>query len=87
MNLMNRVFMEELDKFVVVFIDNILIYSKSAEEHGQHLRVVLKRLRTHKLYAKFSMCEFWLKKVAFLGHILIAERVAVDPEKVEAISH
>jgi hypothetical protein len=87
MNLMNRVFMEELDKFVVVFIDNILIYSKSAEEHGQHLRVVLKRLRTHKLYAKFSMCEFWLKKVAFLCHILIAEGVAVDPEKVEAISH
>jgi hypothetical protein len=58
MNLMNKVFMEELDKFVVVFIDDILIYSKSAEEHGQHLRVVLEKLRRHKLYAKFSKCEF-----------------------------
>jgi hypothetical protein len=86
MNLMNKVFMEELDKFIVVFIDNILIYSKSAEEHGQHLRVVLEKLRTHKLYAKFSKCEFWLEKVAFLGHILTAEGVAVDPEKVEAVS-
>jgi hypothetical protein len=65
MNLMNKVFMEELDKFVVVFIDDILIYFNSAEEHGQHLRVVLKRLRMHKLYAKFSKCDFWLKKVAF----------------------
>ena len=73
MNLMNKVFMEELDKFVVVFIDDILIYSKSAEEHGQHLRVVLEKLRRHKLYAKFSKCEFWLEKVEFLGHILTAE--------------
>jgi hypothetical protein len=87
MNLMNKVFMEELDKFIVVFIDDILIYSKSAEEHGQHLRVVLEKLRRHKLYAKFSKCEFWLKKVAFMGHILTAEGVIVDPEKVEAISH
>jgi hypothetical protein len=87
MNLMNKVFMEELDKFVVVFIDDILIYFNSAEEHGQHLRVVLKRLRMHKLYAKFSKCDFWLKKVAFLGHILTAEGVAVDPEKVEVVSH
>jgi hypothetical protein len=79
--------MEELDKFVVVFIDDILIYSKSAEEHGQHLRVVLEKLRKHKLYAKFRKCEFWLEKVVFLGHILIAEGVAVDLEKVEAISH
>jgi hypothetical protein len=87
MNLMNKVFMEELDMFVVVFIDDILIYSKSAEEHGQHLRVVLEKLRRHQLYAKFSKCEFWLEKVAFLGHILIAEGVVVDPEKVEAVSH
>ena len=87
MNLMNKVFMDELDKFVVVFIDDILIYSKSAEEHEQHLRVVLKKLREHKLYAKFSKCEFWLEKVAFLGHILTAEGVAVDPEKVEAVSN
>jgi hypothetical protein len=87
MNLMNKVFMEELDKFVVVFIDDILIYSKSDEEHEQHLRVVLEKLRTHKLYAKFSKCEFWLEKVAFLGHILTIEGVAVDPEKVEAVSN
>jgi hypothetical protein len=68
MNLMNKVFMEELDKFVIVFIDDILIYSKSVKEHEQHLRVVLEKLRAHKLYAKFNMCEFWLEKVAFLGH-------------------
>ena len=82
MNHMNKVFMDELDKFVVVFIDDILIYSKSAEEHEQHLRVVLEKLRAHKLYAKFSKCGFWLEKVAFLGHILTAEGVAVDPRKL-----
>ena len=60
MNLMNKVFMDELDKFVIVFIDNILIYSKSVQEHEQHLQVVLEKLRAHKLYAKFSKCEFWL---------------------------
>jgi hypothetical protein len=87
MNFMNKVFMEELDKFVVVFIDDILIYSKSVEEHEQHLRVVLEKLRAHKLYAKFSKCKFFLEKVAFLGHILTAEGVAVDPEKVEAVSN
>ena len=87
MNLMNKVFMDELDKFFVVFIDDILIYSKSVQEHEQHLRVVLEKLRVHKLYAKFSKCEFWLEKVVFLGHILIAEGVAVDPEKVEVVSN
>ena len=87
MNLMNKIFMDELDKFVVVFIDDILIYSKSVQEHEQHLRVVLEKLRVHRLYAKFSKCEFWLEKVAFLGHILTAEGVAVDPEKVEAVSN
>ena len=87
MNLMNKVFMDELDKFVVVFIDDILIYSKSVQEHEQHLRVVLEKLRANKLYAKFSKCEFWLEKVDFLGHILTAEGVAVDPEKVEAVSN
>jgi hypothetical protein len=76
---MNKVFMEELDKFVVVFIDDILVYSKSVEEHEQHLRVVLEKLRAHKLYAKFSKCEFWLEKISFLGHILTAEVVVVDP--------
>jgi hypothetical protein len=86
MNLMNKVFMEELDRFVVVFINDILVYSRSAEEHEQHLRVVLSKLRSHQLYAKFSKCEFWLQKVSFLGHILTAEGVAVDPEKVAAVS-
>jgi hypothetical protein len=87
MNLMNKVFMEELDKFVVVFIDDILVYSKSVEEHEQHLRVVLGKLRAHKLYAKFRKCEFWLEKISFLGHILTAEGVAVDPGKVETVSN
>jgi hypothetical protein len=86
MNLMNRVFMEELDKFVVVFIDDILVYSHSEEEHAQHLRVILEKFRSHQLYAKFSKCEFWLQKVSFLRHVLTAEGVAVDPEKVEAVS-
>jgi hypothetical protein len=87
MNLMNKVFMEELDKFVVVFIDDILVYSKSVEEHEQHLRVVLGKLRAHKMYAKFSKCEFWLEKISFLRHILTAEGVAVDPGKVETVSN
>ena len=86
MTLMNKVFMEELDRFVVVFIDDILVYSKSAEEHGQYLRVVLEKLRKHQLYAKFSKCEFWLQRVSFLGHVLTAEGVEVDPEKVKAVS-
>jgi hypothetical protein len=86
MNLINKVFMEELDKFVVVFIDDILIYSKSREDHEHHLQIVLERLRTHQLYAKLSKCEFWLEKIAFLGHILTAEGIEVDPSKVEAVS-
>jgi hypothetical protein len=65
MYLMNKIFMEYLDKFVVVFIDDILIYSKNEEEHEEHLRLVLQKLREHKLYAKFSMCEFWLKEVSY----------------------
>nr|ABA91307.1 retrotransposon protein, putative, Ty3-gypsy subclass [Oryza sativa Japonica Group] len=85
MNLMNKVFMDYLDKFVVVFIDDILIYSKDEEEHAEHLRLVLQKLRKHKLYAKFSKCEFWLKEVAFLGHVISAGGVAVDPAKVEAV--
>jgi hypothetical protein len=87
MNLMNNLLMEELDKFVIVFIDDILVYSKSVEEHEQHLRVVLGKLRAHKLYAKFSKCEFWLEKISLLGHILTAEGVAVDPGKVETVSN
>ena len=75
--------MEELDKFIVVFIDDILIYSRSVEEHEQHLRVILNKLRAHELYAKFSKCEFWLQEVTFLGHIITTERVKVDPKKVK----
>jgi hypothetical protein len=81
--LMNSVFMPELDKFVVVFIDDILIYSKNEEEHAQHLRIVLTRLREHQLYAKFSKCAFWLEEIQFLGHVLSARGVAVDPRKVK----
>jgi hypothetical protein len=85
MYLMNSVFMLELDKFVVVFIDDILIYSKTKEEYAEHLRVVLTRLREHQLYAKLSKCEFWLDTFPFLGHILSAEGVAVNPSKVKDI--
>jgi hypothetical protein len=83
--LMNSVFMPELDKFVLVFIDDILIYSKNEEEHAQHLRIVLTRLREHKLYAKFSKCAFWLEEIQFLGHVLSAKGIAVDPIKVKDI--
>jgi hypothetical protein len=83
--LMNSIFMPELDKFVVVFIDDILIYSKNEEEHAQHLRIVLTRLREHQLYAKFSKCAFWLEEIQFLGHILFAKGIAVDPSKIKDI--
>ncbi|WVZ75903.1 hypothetical protein U9M48_023922 [Paspalum notatum var. saurae] len=85
MYMMNSVFMNELDKFVIVFIDDILIYSKNEKEHKEHLRIVLTRLREQKLYAKFSKRAFWLKEVAFLGHILSAKGVAVDHSKVEDV--
>jgi hypothetical protein len=83
--LMNSVFMPELDKFVVVFIDDILIYSKNEEEHAQHLRVVLTRLREHQLCAKFSKCAFWLEEIQLLGHVLSARGIAVDPSKLKDI--
>jgi hypothetical protein len=83
--LMNSVFMLELDKFVVVFIDDILIYSKDEEEHAKHLWIVLTRLREHQLYAKFSKCAFWLEEIQFLGHVLSAKGIAVDPSKVKDI--
>jgi hypothetical protein len=83
--LMNSVFMPELDKFVVVFIDDILIYSKNEEEHAKHLRIVLTRLREHQLYAKFSKCTFWLEEIYFLGLVLSAKGIAVDPSKVKDI--
>jgi hypothetical protein len=85
MNLMNKVFMKFLDKFVVVFIDDILVYSKTEEEHAEHLRLVLGTLREHQLYAKFSKCEFWLKEVGFLGHVLSSSGVSVDPSKITSI--
>ncbi|WVZ70515.1 hypothetical protein U9M48_019176 [Paspalum notatum var. saurae] len=85
MYMMNSVFMNELNKFVVVFIDDIPIYSKNEKEHEEHLRIVLTRLREHKLYAKFSKCAFWLKEVSFLGHILSEKGVEVDPSKVEDV--
>ncbi|WOH01704.1 hypothetical protein DCAR_0521089 [Daucus carota subsp. sativus] len=87
MDLMNRVFKDFLDKFVIVFIDDILVYSKTKEEHEEHLRVVLETLREHKLYAKYKKCEFWLDQVAFLGHIVSADGIKVDPGKVEAITN
>jgi hypothetical protein len=85
MYLMNKVFMEYLDKFVVVFIDDILVFSKTEEEYEKHLRLVLEKLRSNKLYAKFSKCEFWLIKVAFLGHVISAGGVSVDPSKVKDV--
>jgi len=77
--------MPELDKFVVVFIDDILIYSKTEEEHAQHLHIVLQRLREHQLYAKLSKSKFWLKEVPFLGHVITTEGISVDPSKVQDV--
>ncbi|WVZ70365.1 hypothetical protein U9M48_019039 [Paspalum notatum var. saurae] len=85
MNLMNKVFMEYFDKFVVVFIDDILIYSKTEEEHEEHLRLVLRRPREHKLYAKLSKCEFWLDQVPFLGHIVSKGGIMVDPSEISSV--
>jgi hypothetical protein len=85
MYLMNSVFMPELDKFVMIFIDDILIYFKNEEEYAHHLRVILRRLHDHQLYAKFSKCAFWLKEVSFLGHVISAEGIAVDTSKVQEV--
>jgi hypothetical protein len=82
---MNKVFLEYLDKFVMVFIDDILVYSKSEEEHENHLRLVLQKLQDHKLYPKLSKREFWLKQVAFLGHIVLKGGIFVDPIKVQDV--
>ena len=86
MDLMNKVFKEYLSKFVIIFIDDILVYSRTMEEHNLHLKIALEKLREKKLYAKFSKCKFWLRKVAFLGHVVSEEGITVDPSKVEAMS-
>jgi hypothetical protein len=85
MYLMNKVFMEYLDRFILVFIDDILIFSKTMEEHEEHLRLVLEKLRSNQLYAKFSKCEFWLTEVAFFRHVISAGGVSVDPGKVKDV--
>ncbi|KAI3723666.1 hypothetical protein L2E82_35421 [Cichorium intybus] len=85
MDLMNRVCRRYLDKFLIVFIDDILIYSRSKEDHEQHLRLMLDLLKEQKLYAKFSKCEFWIREVHFLGHVVGKEGIHVDPAKIEAI--
>ena len=84
-DLMHRIFQPYLDQLVVVFVDDILIYFQSEEEHEDHLRVVLQLLRDHQLYTKFSKCEFWLTEVRFLGHVVSASGGLVDPEKVKAV--
>jgi hypothetical protein len=82
---MNGVFREYLDKFVIVFLDDILVYSKSEEEHEHHLRMVLQVLREHQMYEKLSKCSFYQNKIHYLGHIIFEEGIAVDPENIEAI--
>ena len=85
MDLMNRVFQLYLDRFFIVFFDDILVYSGSLEEHLEHLRIVLQTLRERQLYAKLSKCQFWLDRVTFLGHVISSEGVSVDPQKIEAV--
>ncbi|PKU84459.1 putative mitochondrial protein [Dendrobium catenatum] len=86
MDLINRVFKGYLDQFVIVFIDDILVYSAYEEDYARHLRIVLETLRQYKLYAKFSKCEFWLKSISFLGHVVSGEVISVDPQKVQAVA-
>jgi hypothetical protein len=86
-DLMHLIFRSYIDQFAVIFIDDILVYSKGAQEHAEHLWMVLEKLREAKLYAKFNKCEFLLDKVAFLGHVISQEGITVDPTKVEAIAN
>ena len=85
MDLMNRVFRLFLDQFVIVFIDDVLVYSRFEEEHEQHLRTILQTLREHRLFAKFSKCELWLERVQFLGHVITSAGIQVDPAKIEVV--
>ncbi|GKE17191.1 putative reverse transcriptase domain-containing protein [Tanacetum coccineum] len=85
MDLMNRVCKPYLDKFVIVFIDDILIYSKKKKEHEEHLKEILELLKKEELYAKFSKCEFWILKVYFLGHVIDSQGIHVDPTKIKSI--
>jgi hypothetical protein len=85
MYLMNKVIMEYLYKFVVVFIDDILVYSRSEEEHEEHLHLALQKLQENRLYAKLSKCEFWMKQVAFLGHVISKGGISMDPRKVQDV--
>ncbi|GJX02645.1 putative reverse transcriptase domain-containing protein [Tanacetum coccineum] len=87
MNLMNRECKPYLDKFVIVFIDDILIYSRGKEEHVNHLRIILELLKKEKLYAKFSKCDFWISIVQFLGHVIDSQGIHVDPAKIEAVKN
>ena len=87
MDLMNRMFRSYLDSFVIVFIDEILVYSKKEGDHMNRLRVVLQGLKENQLFAKYSKCEFWLRSVAFLGHIISREGVEVDPRKIDAVKN
>ncbi|GJR30306.1 putative reverse transcriptase domain-containing protein [Tanacetum coccineum] len=86
-DLMNRVCKPYLDKFVIVFIDDILIYSRNKEEHANHLRIILELLKKEKLYAKFSKCDFWIRIVQFLGHLIDSQGLHVDPAKIEAVKN
>ncbi|GKE15905.1 putative reverse transcriptase domain-containing protein [Tanacetum coccineum] len=87
MDLMNRVCKPYLDKFVIVFIDDILIYSRNEKEHEEHLKTILELLKKEELYAKFSKCEFWINTVKFLGHVIDSSRIHVDPAKIEAVKN
>ncbi|GKF45598.1 putative reverse transcriptase domain-containing protein [Tanacetum coccineum] len=87
MDLMNRVCKPYLDKFVIVFIDDILIYFRNKEEHADHLRIILELLKKEKLYAKFSKCDFWISIVQFLGHVNDSQGIHVDPTKIEAVKN
>ena len=87
MSLMNGIFKPYLDLFVIVFINDILVYSKIKKEHEEHLRILLEVSREKKLYSKFSKCEFWLDSVSFLGHVVSKDGVMVDPSKIEVVNN